>query len=93
MRRLGSSKRPLGSLFGSPGGPWGLLERSWELFGGSWEALGNISERSWEHFGCFWEVFGDYFGCWKASLKRFAEILKNLEKHCKVLQKSRFGGS
>ena len=26
-------------------------------------------------------------------MKRFAEISKNHEKHCKVLQKSRFGGS
>ena len=26
-------------------------------------------------------------------MKRFAEILKNHEKCCKVLQKSRFGGS
>ena len=38
-------------------------------------------------------MFGDYFGDWKASLMRFAEILKNPEKHCKVLQKSRSGGS
>ena len=37
-------------------------------------------------------MFGDYVGCWKASLKRFAEILKNHEKRCNVLQKSRFGG-
>ena len=29
----------------------------------------------------------------QASLKRFAEILKNHEKRCRVLQKSRFGGS
>ena len=26
-------------------------------------------------------------------MKRFAELLENLQKHCKVLQKSRFGGS
>ena len=26
-------------------------------------------------------------------MKRCAELLKNHEKHCKVLQKSRFGGS
>ena len=34
-----------------------------------------------------------YFGAWEASLTRFAEILKNHEKHCKVLQKSRLGES
>ena len=34
-----------------------------------------------------------YFGAWEASLKQFVEILKNLQKHCKVLQKSRSGGS
>ena len=39
------------------------------------------------------EQFGSDFGAWKASLTRFAEILKNHEKHCKVLQKSRVGGS
>ena len=36
-------------------------------------------------------LFVDDFVAWKAGLKRFAEILKNHEKHCKVLQKSRFG--
>ena len=49
--------------------------------------------RSWEHFGRFWKVFGDHFRAWNTSLKRFAELLENLQKHCKVLQKSRFGGS
>ena len=35
----------------------------------------------------------DDFVAWKAVLKRFAEILKNLKKHSKVLQNSRVGGS
>ena len=39
------------------------------------------------------EYFERDFDTGKASSKRFAEILKNLEKCCKVLQKSRFGGS
>ena len=39
------------------------------------------------------EQFGSDFGAWKAFLTRFAEILKNIEKRCKVLQKSRFGES
>ena len=38
-------------------------------------------------------MFWTKFGTWEVSLRRFAAILKNLEKHCKVLQKSRFGGS
>ena len=36
---------------------------------------------------------GDEFVAWKEVLRRFAEILKNHEKRCKVLQTSRFGGS
>ena len=49
--------------------------------------------RSWEHFGRFSKVLGCHFRACNTSLKRFAELLKNLQKHCKVLQKSRFGGS
>ena len=49
--------------------------------------------RSWEHFGRFLKVLGRHFRACNTSLKRFAELLKNLQKHCKVLQKSRFGGS
>ena len=37
--------------------------------------------------------FGGDFGAWKLSLKRFIEILKNLQKPCKVLQKWGFGES
>ena len=48
---------------------------------------------SWEHFGGIWGLFGGDFVAWTAVLMGFAEILKNLEKHCKVLQNSRFGGS
>ena len=48
---------------------------------------------SWEHFGHILGHVGVDFGAWKASLTRFAEILKNHEKRCKVLQKSRFGRS
>ena len=39
------------------------------------------------------ELFEDDFGAWAAVSKRLIKILKNLEKRCKVLQKSRFGGS
>ena len=49
--------------------------------------------RSWEHFGRFLKVLGRHFRACNTSLKRFAELLKSIEKHCKVLQKSRFGGS
>ena len=38
-------------------------------------------------------LFGDDFGAWTAVSKQFVEILKNLEKTPKVLQKSRFRGS
>ena len=55
--------------------------------------LGGVLGSSWEHFGGILVLFGRYFGAFEASLKRFAEILKNLEKHCKVLQKLRSGGS
>ena len=58
------------------------MERSWELWGASEE-----------HFGDILGLFGDDFGAWTAVSKQFVEILKNLEKRCKVLQKSRFRGS
>ena len=48
--------------------------------------------RSWEHFGRFLKVLGRHFRACNTSLKRFAELLENLQKHCKVLQKSRFAG-
>ena len=66
--------------------PWGLL-------GGYWGCLGSILGGSWEHFGDIGELFWTYFGAREASLKRFAEILKNHRKHSKVLQTSRVGGS
>ena len=55
--------------------------------------LGWILGGSWKYFEGILVLFGSYFGGWEASLKRFVEILKNHEKTCKVLQKSRFGGS
>ena len=58
------------------------MERSWELLGASEE-----------HFGDILGLFGNDFGAWIAVSKQFVEILKNLEKRCKVLQKSRFGES
>ena len=36
--------------------------------------------------------FGSYLGAWRAYFKRLVEFLKNHQKPCKVLQKSRFGG-
>ena len=56
-------------------------------------ALGRVLGGSWEHFGCFWGVFWCYFGAFGVSLERCVEILKNLGKHYKVLQKSRFDRS
>ena len=80
--------------FGSP------LRRILEPFGASrsalgasWTRLGVLLARSWEHLRGFWKVFGCHFRAWNASLKRFAELLKNHQKHCKVLQKSGFGES
>ena len=55
--------------------------------------LGKILGGSWDHFGGVLAENLSYFGAWEASLTRFAEILKNHEKHCKVLQKSRLGES
>ena len=60
-----------------------------EVLGASWEPLESLLGAFLWHLGAVL----DYFGAWKASSKRFAEILKNLEKCYKVLQKSRFGGS
>ena len=58
------------------------MERSWELLGASEE-----------HFGDILRLLGGDFGAWTAVSKQFVEILKNLEKRRKVLQKSRFRGS
>ena len=65
------------------------LEASSLHAGTSWRPFGI----SWEHVGHILGHVGVDFGAWKESLTRFAEILKNHEKRCKVLQKSRFGGS
>ena len=59
----------------------------------SWRGLGSFLGASEEHFGHILELFGNDFGAWTADSKRFVNILKNFEKRCKVLQKSRFGGS
>ena len=56
------------------------------------ECLGRVLGGSWEHFIFICGVFWSFWGAWRASLTRFAEISKNHEKHGKVLQKSRFGG-
>ena len=53
--------------------------------------LGRLLGGSWEDLGDIWGLFGSYEGARGAYSKRFIEILKNLEKHCKVLQKSRLG--
>ena len=53
--------------------------------------LGRLLGGSWEYLGDIWRLFGSYVGARRAYSKRLIEILKNLEKHCKVLQKSRFG--
>ena len=71
---------------------WRLLRRSWRLSARSWEPLGGILGGSWEDFGDICRLFGSYLGAWRAYFKRLVEFLKNHQKPCKVLQKSRFGG-
>ena len=71
---------------------WRLLRRSWRLSARSWEPLGGILGGSWEDFGDMCRPFGSYLGAWRAYFKRLVEFLKNHQKPCKVLQKSRFGG-
>ena len=66
---------------------------SWSALGASWKGLGRLLGSSWGHLGDIWELFGRYVGAWRVYLKRIIEILKNHQKQCKVLQKSRFGGS
>ena len=93
----------LGSLLEAPDGSEErllvVLEGSWKHLGASWSALGDLLEAlvgllgaSWSHFRSIWRLFGRYFGAWKAFSTRFAEIMKNHQKPCKVLQTSRFGG-
>ena len=98
---------PLGTLSGALGASGddilvilGALDRILEPLGTllgplgrSRGCLGSLLGGSWEHFGDIGELFWTYFGAWEASLKRFAETLKNREKTWKVLQKSSFEGS
>ena len=107
MEALGGFLEPLGRLLGALegseaaisvilgclGGILGALGALLEPLGGVLEALGSLLGASWEHSGGTWELFGSYIGAWNASLKRFAEILKIIEFHWRVLQKSRSGGS
>ena len=86
---------------------WKLLGTFWEAYGPPLERLGSLLERlqsvleaSWDVLGAFWQHFGSiprhfgrYFNAWEASSMHFTKILRNPEKHCKVLQKSRFGES
>ena len=99
MGLLGGLLESLGTLSGAVGGSgcdilviFGALDRileplgrSWGLLGGSWGCLGSLLGGSWEHFGGILGLFGGDFVAWKAVLMGFAEILKNHEKHCKVL--------
>ena len=89
----GSSGMLPGSHLGDLGGCWTHLGASWSALGASSKGLGSLLGASEEHFGGILELFGDDFGAWTADSKRFVNILKNLEKRCKVLQKSRFRGS
>ena len=84
IKILGCSSRP-GHLQGY-GKPSGRAPRA------LWGSLGRLLGSFWEHFGGILGHVGADLGFCKASLKRFAEILKNHQKHYKVLQKSRFGG-
>ena len=61
------------------------MEPRWSQDGLRWSE----DEPKWSQDGAVWT----YFGVRKEYSMRFSEILKNFEKHCKVLQKSRFGGS
>ena len=43
-------------------------------------ALGGVLGASWEHFLGIFELFRTYFMPWKASSKRFVEIMKSHQK-------------
>ena len=58
-----------------------MLAGNTSLLGASWEPIGSLLGASWRHF----VIVLDLFGGRKESSMRFAEILKNLQKHCKVL--------
>ena len=93
LEPLGGFLEPLGGLLGVI---WVILEAAGRILGPPGALLGPLGRilgGSWEHFGGIWGRILSYFGAWEASSTRFAEILKNLEKHCKVLQKSRLGES
>jgi hypothetical protein len=84
---------PLGGLLGVI---WVILEAAGRILGPPGALLGPLGKilgGSWDHFGGVLAENLSYFGAWEASLTRFAEILKNYKKHCKVLQKSRLGES
>ena len=68
-------------------------KRILEVLGKVLGPLGRVLGGSWGYFGDIWELFGSYVGAWRAYFKRLIEILKNHQKQCKVLQKSRFGGA
>ena len=56
---------------------------------GSWGSLGGLLK----HFEVIFEAFGVHFRASKAFSKRFAEILKNLQIHNRVLQNQGSGDS
>ena len=68
----------------------GAAGRIWGSLGALLERLGRVLGGSWEDFIGICGIFWSFLAAWEASLTRFAEISKNHEKHCKVLQKSRF---
>ena len=86
---------------------WKLPEAFWEAYGPPLERLGSFLERlqsvleaSWDdlgafckHFGSIARHFGRYVDAWQASSMHFTKILKNHEKHCRVLQESMCGAS
>ena len=102
LEPLGGLLELLGSLFGRLQGLAGVLLRSWRLVGRSWELLGS----SWRLLGASWKPLGRFLGGSWGHLGRFLDlkmalesistdflrIRKNIEKRCKVLQKSMFGG-
>ena len=76
--RLGSCKRPLGSLFASPGGILGTL-------GAILGALGGVLGASWERLmrllGVFWNHLGRFL-----ALKILEATILNNEKPSKALR-------
>ena len=64
------------------------MEALGTLLGASWRHLGRLLGGFWSHMQAIWS----YLGAWRVYFKRLVEFLKNHQKPCKVLQKSRFGG-